>query len=146
MDRTPARAGPGGVRGGSGARGRRKVREALDIAALTATRRLPSLVALRQHMRAAGKAPTTILIAAGRRLLVILNAMIRSGQPIAARGRRHMRNVGPGAVSAGRDGRMPRHQPSMPVSPQTDTAWPEIMRPRGEARNSTWSAICSGVT
>jgi transposase len=42
--------------------GRRKVREALYIAALTATRRIPSLVALRQRMRAAGKAPTTILM------------------------------------------------------------------------------------
>jgi transposase len=62
--------------------GRRKVREALYIAALTATRRIPSLVALRQRMRAAGKAPKTILIAAGRQLLVILNAMIRTGQPI----------------------------------------------------------------
>ena len=62
--------------------GRRKVREALYIAALSATRRIPSLVALRQRMRAAGKAPKTILIAAGRQLLVILNAMIRTGQPI----------------------------------------------------------------
>jgi len=33
-------------------------------------------------MRAAGKAPKTILIAAGRQLLVILNAMIRKGHPI----------------------------------------------------------------
>ena len=62
--------------------GRRKVREALYIAALTATRRVPSLIALRQRMRAAGKPPKTILIAAGRQLLVILNAMIRSDQPI----------------------------------------------------------------
>lgn len=62
--------------------GRRRGREALYIAALTATRRVPSLIALRQRMRAAGKAPKTILIAAGRQLLVILNAMIRSGQPI----------------------------------------------------------------
>ena len=62
--------------------GRRKVREALYIAALCATRRIPSLVALRQRMRATGKAPKTILIAAGRQLLVILNAMIRTGEPI----------------------------------------------------------------
>jgi len=33
-------------------------------------------------MRAKGKAPKTILIAVARQLLVILNAMIRSGQPI----------------------------------------------------------------
>lgn len=62
--------------------GRRKVREALYIAALTAIRRIPALIALRERMRAAGKAPKTILIAAGRQLLVILNAMIRHNQPI----------------------------------------------------------------
>jgi transposase len=33
-------------------------------------------------MRAVGKAPKAILIAVGRQLLVILNAMIRTGQPI----------------------------------------------------------------
>lgn len=62
--------------------GRRKVREALYIAALTATRRIPALIALRDRMRAAGKAPKTILIAAARQLLVILNAMIRHRQSI----------------------------------------------------------------
>lgn len=62
--------------------GRRKVREALYIAALTATRRVPALIAIRDRMRTAGKAPKTILIAAGRQLLVILNAMIRNNQPI----------------------------------------------------------------
>lgn len=62
--------------------GRRKVREALYIAALTATRRVPALIAMRDRMRAAGKAPKTILIAAGRQLLVIINAMIRNKQPI----------------------------------------------------------------
>lgn len=62
--------------------GRRKVREALYIAALTATRRVPALIALRERMRAAGKAPKTILIAAARQLLVIINAMSRNRQPI----------------------------------------------------------------
>lgn len=62
--------------------GRRKVREVLYIAALTATRRIPALIALRERMKAAGKAPKTILIAAGRQRLVILNAMIRHNQPI----------------------------------------------------------------
>jgi len=62
--------------------GRRKVREALYIAALNASRRVPVLTAMRDRMRAKGKAPKTILIAVARQLLVILNAMIRSGQPI----------------------------------------------------------------
>lgn len=62
--------------------GRRKVREALYIAALSATRRIPQLMALKQRMKDAGKAPKTILIAAARQLLVILNAILRSDRPI----------------------------------------------------------------
>lgn len=62
--------------------GRHKVREALYMAALTASRRIPQLAALRERMKAAGKAPKTILIAAARQLLVIINAMMRSKQPI----------------------------------------------------------------
>jgi transposase len=63
--------------------GRRKVREALYIAALNASRRIPVLTAMRDRMRAKGKAPKTILIAVARKLLVILNAMFRKRQPIA---------------------------------------------------------------
>lgn len=62
--------------------GRRKVREALYIAALSASRRVPALVALRDRMRQKGKAPKTILIAVARQLLVILNAMLRTRTPI----------------------------------------------------------------
>lgn len=62
--------------------GRRKVREALYIAALSASRHIPVLAALKQRMRLKGKAPKTILIAVARQLLVILNAMLRSGTPI----------------------------------------------------------------
>ncbi len=63
--------------------GRRKVREALYIAALSASRRVPALTAMRDRMRLKGKAPKTILIAVARQLLVIINAMIRKGAPIA---------------------------------------------------------------
>jgi transposase len=62
--------------------GRRKVREALYIAALSASRRMPALIAMRDRMRAKGKAPKTILIAVARQLLVILNAMIQKRQPL----------------------------------------------------------------
>jgi len=62
--------------------GRRKVREALYIAALSASRCVPALVAMRDRLRAKAKAPKTILIAIARQLLVILNAMIRSGSPL----------------------------------------------------------------
>lgn len=62
--------------------GRRTVREALYIAALTASRRVPSLIAVRDRMRGAGKAPKTVLIAIARQLLVILNAMLRKDQSL----------------------------------------------------------------
>lgn len=58
--------------------GRRRVREALYIAALSASRRILALVALRQRMRDASKAPKTALIAVARQLLVILNAMLKA--------------------------------------------------------------------
>ena len=62
--------------------GRRRVREALYIAALSAARRIPALIAMRDRLREAGKAPKTALIAVARQLLVVLNAMLRSNQPI----------------------------------------------------------------
>ncbi|OAG75611.1 transposase [Acetobacter malorum] len=62
--------------------GRRKVREALYIAALSASRRVPALIAMRDRMRAKSKPPKTILIAIARQLLVILNAMIQKGLPL----------------------------------------------------------------
>ncbi len=39
---------------------------------------------MRDRMRAKGKAPKTILIAVARQLLVIINAMLRSGTPFTA--------------------------------------------------------------
>lgn len=59
------------------------MREALYIAALNATRRIPVVTAMRDRMRAKGKAPKTILIAVARQPLAVLNAMIRKRQPIA---------------------------------------------------------------
>ena len=46
------------------------------------SRRVPALIAMRDRMRAEGKASKTILIAIARQLLVILNAMIQKGQPL----------------------------------------------------------------
>jgi len=62
--------------------GRRKVREALYIAALTASRRIPALKAMRERMREKGKASKTILIAVARQLLVIVNAMLRDNRKL----------------------------------------------------------------
>ncbi|WP_193753379.1 transposase [Aureimonas ureilytica] len=60
--------------------GRRKVREALYIVALSASRNAP---VLEERLRLMGKAPKTILIAVARQFLVNLNAMLRSKTPIA---------------------------------------------------------------
>lgn len=62
--------------------GRRRLRAALYIAALSASRLIPTLAAMRQRLREKGKAPKTILIAVARQLLVILNAMVRNQETI----------------------------------------------------------------
>lgn len=59
--------------------GRRKVRRALFIAAMHASRYCPHWAELRHRMQAAGKANKTILIAIARRILVAMNAMLRDG-------------------------------------------------------------------
>jgi len=57
--------------------GRRRVREVLYMASLSANRWIPRFKDMRDRMRESGKAPKTILIAIARRLLVTLNAMFR---------------------------------------------------------------------
>ena len=57
--------------------GRKKVRTALYMAALSASRHNPMFVKLKAKMQADGKSGKVILIAIARRLLVILNAQIR---------------------------------------------------------------------
>ncbi|GAJ30467.1 hypothetical protein [Acidomonas methanolica] len=59
---------------------RRKLREALYIAATSASRRVPVLIAMRDERQ--GQGTQTILIAVARQLPVILNAMIQKGQPL----------------------------------------------------------------
>jgi transposase len=59
--------------------GRTSVRRALYMAALVATRWNPSIRAFYQRLRAAGKSPKVALVAAMRKLLTILNAMVHHG-------------------------------------------------------------------
>jgi transposase len=59
--------------------GRASVRRALYMAALVATRWNPDIRAFYQRLRAAGKAPKVALIAAMRKLLTMLNAMVHHG-------------------------------------------------------------------
>ena len=61
--------------------GRSHVRTALYLAALTASRRNPVIRDFYKRLRAAGKAPNVALVACMRKLLVILNAMIRHRVP-----------------------------------------------------------------
>jgi transposase len=56
------------------------VRRVLYMAALTAARMNPVLRAHYQQLRARGKAPKVALTACMRRLLVILNALLRTRQ------------------------------------------------------------------
>ena len=61
--------------------GRAPVRTALYMAALVATRWNPVIRQFYQRLRAAGKAPKVALVAAMRKLLTILNAMVHAGTP-----------------------------------------------------------------
>jgi transposase len=61
--------------------GRAAVRSALFMGAVTAARWNPPLKAMWERLRAAGKPRRVALIAVARRLLTILNAIARSGQP-----------------------------------------------------------------
>jgi len=58
--------------------GRQAVRDALYMAALSAMRHNPPIKALAERL--AGKKPKVIIVACMRKLLVILNAMVRDGQ------------------------------------------------------------------
>jgi transposase len=61
--------------------GRSYVRSVLDMAALTARRFNPVLRAFADRLAAAGKRPKVVVAAVARKLLVIANAILRSGQP-----------------------------------------------------------------
>lgn len=61
--------------------GRGDVRAALYMATLTAIRCNPVLRAFRQRLLERGKPPKVVMVACTRKLLVLLNAMVRSGRP-----------------------------------------------------------------
>ena len=61
--------------------GRAEIRAALYMATLSAVRFNPTLRVFHQRLRAAGKAKKVALVACMRKLLTILNAMLRDGQP-----------------------------------------------------------------
>ena len=61
--------------------GRATVRHVLYMAALSARRYNPQIKALADRLAAAGKPPKVVLVACMRKLLTILNAIMRSRQP-----------------------------------------------------------------
>ncbi|MFL5123050.1 MAG: transposase, partial [Microvirga sp.] len=61
--------------------GRKSVRCALFLAALVASRHNPVLKAFRDPLRAAGTPKMVALIAVARKLLTILNAILRDQKP-----------------------------------------------------------------
>jgi transposase len=61
--------------------GRKMVRGVLYMAALTASRFNPSLKAFADRLKAAGKRPKVVLTAVARKLVVLANAILRSGTP-----------------------------------------------------------------
>lgn len=61
--------------------GRRAVRDVAYMAAIVAGQKNPMLKLVRQRMLAAGKKPKVIIVAIMRRLITILNAMLRDNTP-----------------------------------------------------------------
>jgi transposase len=64
--------------------GRRRVRQALYMAAVVTLRTRSPLKAFYDRLRNAGKPPKVALIALARKILVILNAMVKSNTPFKA--------------------------------------------------------------
>ena len=65
---------------GSALSGNQQVRSALFMAAMVGARYNPVLKAFRDRLLAAGKPKIVALIAIARKLLTILNAIVRDGQ------------------------------------------------------------------
>lgn len=61
--------------------GRKGLRDVLYMSGLSAARNEPSLRAFSERLRENGKAPKQAIIAVTRKLLIILNAMIRENRP-----------------------------------------------------------------
>ena len=64
--------------------GRAEVRAVLYMAALTAIRCNPVIKAFADRLKAAGKAPKVVIVACMRKLLTIMNAMLKTNTPWAA--------------------------------------------------------------
>jgi transposase len=61
--------------------GRFAIRRVLYMATLTATRHNPAIRAFYQRLKAAGKRPKVAIVACMRKLLTMLNAMVKTNPP-----------------------------------------------------------------
>jgi transposase len=64
--------------------GRKRVRDALYMAALTAARSRSAFAAVYKTLRQAGKPPKLALVALARKILIVLNAILRDQKPFVA--------------------------------------------------------------
>ena len=64
--------------------GRKRVRDALYMAAVAAARSNTTLASFQQNLRATGKPPKLALIALARKMIVVLNAVLRDQTPFAS--------------------------------------------------------------
>jgi transposase len=87
--------------------GRKSVRSALFLAALAAGRHNPVLTAFRQRLIEAGKPKMVAAIAVARKLLTILNAILRDQKTMAARLTRN-------TVAEEAEGRLEGHRTTLP--------------------------------
>ncbi|MCB1402918.1 MAG: IS110 family transposase, partial [Rhodobacteraceae bacterium] len=94
--------------------GRRHVRRALFMAALSALRHPGFLAGFVARLKAAGKPGKVILMAVARRLLTVANAVLRTGMPFdrtraeTARPHRDLHSCPSGRFAPARAGRCPR--------------------------------------
>ena len=63
------------------ARGRADVRRVLYMATQAAIRHNPDIAAFAKRLNDAGKLPKVVIVACMRKLLTVMNTMIKSGQP-----------------------------------------------------------------
>ncbi|MDR2128555.1 MAG: transposase, partial [Burkholderiaceae bacterium] len=76
--------------------GRADVRAVLYMAALTAKRHNPVVKAFAERLKQAGKAPKVVIVACMRKLLTIMNAMLKHGTPWQSQGVRPEEALCPG--------------------------------------------------
>ena len=117
--------------------GRARVRAALYMAALVASRHNPILKAFYQRLRGAGKPAKVALIACAHKLLIIVNAMLRDGAAMGPHtgGRRMKQKTDRGAEATTR---LPSYRRSLPHQKMDQASGPRpVSRPTTSMEHDT---------